>query len=93
MQIILTNASQAGMSDTMQSHCRQLLEWRIRKKFTALPRPGDDVTILYSEKDPLMEKDEVDDRAYFIHFTVAKVEGSNNDPDAGDVVIYLDLLY
>ena len=92
MQIILTNAGEAGMPETMQSHCRQLLEWRIEKKFTSLPKPGDEVTILYSEKDPLMESGEVDDRAYFIHFTVAEATGNfGSEPD--DTVIKLDLAY
>jgi hypothetical protein len=90
MTIVLTNAAEAGMPADMIGHCRQLIAWRIEQKFDGLPKPGDDVTILYSEKDPLMETDLVDDRAYMIYFTVSRVEegGSGQREDA---TVYVDL--
>ncbi len=74
MKIVLSNAAEAGMPADMIGHCTQLIAWRIERKFAGLPKPGDDITILYSEKDPLMETDRVDDRAYMIYFSVDRVE-------------------
>lgn len=89
MQIILTNATEAGMPETMIGHCEQLLAWRIEKLFSSLPEAGAELDILYSEKDPLMESEEVDDEAYTIYFTVAEVEGSNRE----DGVVKVDLVF
>lgn len=89
MQIILTNAEEAGMPETMISHCEQLLGWRIEKLYPNLPKAGDSIEVLYSEKDPLMESDEVDDQAYFVYFTIAEVEGSNRE----DGVVKVDLIF
>lgn len=74
MKIVLINAEEAGMPEEMQGHCLQLLEWRIKKVFSEVPEPGAEVDILYSEKDPLMESEEVDENAYSIYFTVENVE-------------------
>ncbi len=77
MEIILTNVAEAGMPESIAGHCRILLERRIQKLFPgALPGLGADVTILYSEKDPLWERLESDDSAYFVHFSVEEVEGN-----------------
>lgn len=38
------------MPEVMAGHCRQLLEWRIKKVFSELPAPGAEVTILYSAR-------------------------------------------
>lgn len=92
MNIIITNFEEAGMPPEMAENCRQLLQWRIEDEYDFLPDEGDDVTILYSEKDPLQETDEMDDHAYFIYFGVAKVEA----PDATDrskATVYLELDY
>lgn len=89
MQIILTNAEEAGMPETMIGHCEQLLGWRIEKLYPNLPTAGDSIEVLYSEKDPLMEGDEVDDQAYFVYFTIAEVEGSNRE----DGVVKVDLIF
>ena len=90
MNIILTNAAEAGMPADMIDHCRQLIARRIAKKFEGLPKPGDDVTILYSEKDPLMETDLVDDRAYMIYFTVSRVEEAGTG-QREVATVYVDL--
>jgi hypothetical protein len=70
MKVIVDGADDAGMPDDMIKNCEKLVEWRIKE----LPKVGDDVDILYSEKDPLMENDEVDDEAYAIYFSVAAIE-------------------
>ena len=87
MEIVLTNAEEAGMPEPMIGHCIQLLTWRIEKLYPGLPNAGDHLEILYSEKDPLMESEEVDDTAYFIYFTVAEVEGE----DRANGVVKVDL--
>lgn len=89
MEIILTNAEEAGMPEEMIGHCSQLLTWRIEKLYTGLPKAGDELDILYSEKDPLMESEEVDDEAYAIYFTVAEVQGE--DRESG--VVMIDLIF
>ena len=75
MEIILTNAGEAGMPEEMMGHCTTLIGQRIEKKFAGKVSAGDDVSVLYSEKDPLGTSGEVDDAAYLIYFTVDKVEG------------------
>lgn len=75
MEIILTNAAEAGMPEDMMGHCRTLIGQRIDKKFAGKVNAGDDVSVLYSEKDPLGTSGEVDDTAYLIYFTVDHVEG------------------
>jgi hypothetical protein len=75
MEIIMMNAREAGMPEEMISHCQTLIGRRIEKKFNGKVDAGADVTILYSEKDPLGTSDQVDDHAYDIYFTVEKVEG------------------
>jgi hypothetical protein len=77
MKIILTNALDAGMPEPMMDHCRILLERRIKKTFSEIPGPGDEVTILYSDKDPLGQSNEVDDEAYLIYFVVETMEGAD----------------
>jgi len=90
MEIILTNADEAGMPADMQDHCRELINRRILKEFGGLPTAGAEVTILYSEKDPLGQSKEVDDNAYFIYFTVESVEATQGgDPHAGKVKLIL----
>lgn len=89
MQIILTNAAEAGMPEEMIGHCEQLLAWRIEKLYPDLPNAGDELDVLYSEKDPLMESEEVDDQAYAVYFTVAEVEGNNRE----DAVVKVDLVF
>ena len=90
MKIVMTNAAAAGMPADMIGHCAQRIAWRIAKKFDGLPKPGDDVTILYSEHDPLMETDLVDDRAYLIYFTVSRVEEAGSEQREG-ATVYVDL--
>lgn len=75
MEIVLTNALEMGMPEEMANHCRTLIQRRVMEKFDGKVKPGDDVTILYSEKDPLGESEEVDDTAYMIYFTVEAVTG------------------
>lgn len=70
MKIVITNAAEADMPAEMQSHCEQLLLQRI----AALPAIGDELTVLYSENDPLGEAGEVDDSAYFVYFGVTDIE-------------------
>lgn len=75
MNITLLNTEDAGMPETTAGHCRILLERRIRKLYPeALPEPGEEIAILYSEADPLWEREEVDDNAYDIYFTVESAE-------------------
>ncbi|MDX2070973.1 MAG: hypothetical protein SFV55_21265 [Haliscomenobacter sp.] len=89
MEIVLTNAEEAGMPEEMIGHCMQLLTWRIEKLYPGLPKAGDDLDILYSEKDPLMESEEVDDEAYAIYFTVAEVQGEDRE----NGVVMVDLIF
>ena len=90
MEIILTNAEAAGMPPEMAEHCRELVGRRIEKEFGGPPSPGAEVTILYSEKDPLGKTKEVDDSAYFIYFTVESVEAHHGgDPHAARVKLSL----
>lgn len=89
MQIILTNAAEAGMPEPMMGHCEQLLTWRIEKLYPGLPNAGDGLEVLYSEKDPLRESDEVDDEAYLIYFTVAEVEGEDRE----NGIVKVDLVF
>ncbi len=90
MEIILTNVEEAGMPPEMAGHCKTLVERRIRKEFDGNPPVGADVTILYSDKDPLGQSKEVDDAAYFIYFTVESVEpGAGNGSDAPTIQLSL----
>lgn len=75
MEIIHTNAREAGMPEEMIGYFTTLISRRIENKFGGKADPGADVTILYSDKDPLGTSDQVDDQAYMIYFTVEKVEG------------------
>ena len=77
MNIILTNALDAGMPKPMIDNCIILLERRIKNTFTEMPGPGAEVTILYSENDPLGQPKEGDDEAYFVYFVVETAEGAN----------------
>ncbi|MDX1913857.1 MAG: hypothetical protein SFV22_20335 [Saprospiraceae bacterium] len=79
MEILLINAEEAGMPEPMINHCTQLLSRRIEKLYPGLPKAGDSLEILYSEKDPLMETGELDDQAYLIYFSVAAVDGSDRE--------------
>lgn len=75
MEIIHTNAREAGMPEEMIGHCTTLIGRRIEKKYNGKVEPGADVSVLYSEKNPLGTTGEVDDTAYDVYFTVEKVEG------------------
>lgn len=92
MKIVLNNAAEAGMPEEMIGHCQQLLQWRIAKLYgNALPEAGSNIEVLYSEKDPLQESDEVDDSAYLIYFTVSNVvsvDGANMED-----MVFLDLMF
>ncbi len=90
MEIILTNVEEAGMPTDMAENCKELISRRIQKEFGGLPTAGAEVTILYSDKDPLGNSKEVDDTAYFIYFTVESVEAHpGGDPHAGKVKLTL----
>jgi hypothetical protein len=90
MEIILTNVEAAGMPAEMAEHCKELVARRIQKEFGGTPSPGAEVTILYSEKDPLGKTKEPDDSAYFIYFTVESVEAHHGgDPHGGKVKLKL----
>jgi hypothetical protein len=90
MEIFLTNAEEAGMPADMAENCRELISRRIQKEFGGLPSAGAEVTILYSEKDPMGKTKEIDDAAYFIYFTVESVEAHHGgDPHAGKVKLTL----
>ena len=79
MQILITNAAEAEMPEEMQENCQTLLLRRINHLFPdSFPKEGESLTILYSEKDPLLQSEEVDDTAYFIYFDVEKVENGEN---------------
>ena len=90
MEIIITNADEAGMPIEMIEHCTELAARRIQKEFGGPPSPGAEVTILYSEKDPLGKTNEADDNAYFIYFTVQSVETHHGgDPLAATIKLLL----
>lgn len=91
MKVILTNAAEAGMPNEMISHCEQLLQWRIAKLHgDGLPEEGADIEILYSEKDPLQQSEEVDDEAYMIYFAVSKVAPAAEA--GGEDQVFVDLM-
>ncbi len=75
MEIIHTNAREMGMPEEMISHCSILIARRIERKYNGKVEAGTDVSILYSDKDPLGTSGEVDDSAYEVYFTVDKVDG------------------
>ena len=93
MNIIITNFEEAGMPQEMAENCCKLIAWRIEKTYESLPAEGDDVTILYSEIDPLQETDVVDDNAYFIYFGVVKVETASDDTDPDNATVYVELAF
>jgi len=70
MKIEITNAEEAGMPAEMIKNCEQLLAWRIEQK---KPKSGDPIDILYSESDPLMEKENWGGDAYGIYFTIVEL--------------------
>jgi hypothetical protein len=91
MNILITNYQEAEMPEDKAGHCRILLERRIDNKFPdELPGPGADVTILYSEKDPLWETIDYDDHSYFIYMTVEKVELPEG-ADRDEATVYVKL--
>ncbi|HLP11033.1 MAG TPA: hypothetical protein VK177_03815 [Flavobacteriales bacterium] len=78
MKVIITNAQEAGMPQSMISNCEILLARRFRKLGTVKPK----IDILYSEKDPLMASEPWGEDAYGIYFKTGKIspEGEQN-PD------------
>ena len=76
--------------DEMIRNCEKLLVRRIKD----IPKEGDEIDILYSEKDPLQENDsgEADDEAYTIYFTVVEIEPSN-EKDIEKLTITMELNY
>ncbi|HRK29388.1 MAG TPA: hypothetical protein PK239_19075 [Chitinophagales bacterium] len=95
MQIILTNAEEAGMPPQMIEHCKQLLSWRIQNIYDFLPQDGEGIEILYSEKDPLQETEVYlnDEQAYVIYFDIDKVVIDPNETDREKAQIYISLVY
>jgi hypothetical protein len=93
MNIIITNFEEAGMPQEMAENCCKLIAWQIEKTYDSLPGEGDDVTILYSDIDPLQETDEVDDNAYFIYFGVVRVETVPDDTNPDNATVYLELAF
>lgn len=73
MKILIRGAEEAGIQDEMIKNCKTLIERRINK----IPEAGEEIEILYSEKDPLMKEEEIDDEAYMIYFTVTEIEPLN----------------
>ncbi|QQS30937.1 MAG: hypothetical protein IPM47_08460 [Sphingobacteriales bacterium] len=93
MNIVITNFEEAGMPQEMADNCCKLIAWRIEDTYDALPAEGDDITILYSETDPLQETDKVDDSAFFIYFDVVKVESVPDDTNPDNATVYLELVF
>lgn len=91
MNIQINNAEEAEMPETMVKNCQVLLERRIKKEFPdALPEPETEITILYSDEDPAGEAHEGDDTAYFLYFTVEKVDSeAEGDPDKASIELAL----
>jgi hypothetical protein len=73
MKVEITQAVEAGMPAEMIKNCEQLLAWRIEKKN---PKAGDPIDILYSESDPLMEKEDWGGDSYAIYFTVLEISST-----------------
>lgn len=69
MKTQINNAEDAEMPLNIVKNCEELLKRQIKE----LPEIGSEFQVLYSEKDPLGEKDEVDDESYFIYFVVAEI--------------------
>jgi len=87
MKVIVDGADDAGMPEEMIKNCEKLVERQIEE----LPKLGDDIDILYSEKDPLQESDEVDDQAYATYFSVAAIEPpGENDLDKVTITVVLN---
>ncbi|OWY23394.1 hypothetical protein C7N43_03300 [Sphingobacteriales bacterium UPWRP_1] len=93
MKIVITNAEEADMPQEMADNCCQLIAWRIQKLYFLLPNIGDEITILYSEKDPLQTTDLVDDNAYFIDFEVMSVESVAGQTNTDNATVYVELAF
>lgn len=72
MKVIITNAEEAEMPSDIKANCEQLLARRIANVYDFLPEAGDEIEILYSEKDPLGDTE--DEEAYFIYFDIVTVK-------------------
>lgn len=88
MKIVITNAAEADMPAEMVRHCEQLLLRRI----VDLPAIGDELTVLYSENDPLGESGEIDDSAYFVYFGVSNIE-TLDVANPVNATIFVELVY
>jgi hypothetical protein len=77
MNIVITKAEAMGMPLEMIANCKQLLERRVRKTMQAVPEAGAELTILYSDKDPLGTSGVVDDESYMIYFVVEEANGDS----------------
>lgn len=91
MKVIITNAEEAAMPAEIAANCEQLLLRRIKKTHSSLPKVGEELTILYSEIDPLGEKGLEDDTAYFIYFSVLDIESSGDDIETS--TIHVELIF
>jgi hypothetical protein len=88
MKIIINNAEEAEMPAEMIKNCEKLLEWRIEE----MPEVGEELEVLYSEKDPLMESEEIDETAYHIYFTVTEIEPAD-ETHPENATFYFDLVF
>ena len=77
MKIIICNAEEAEIPEEMIQNFKKLIQLRIEE----LPEISDEIDIIYSEKDPLMDKGlwDTDDEAYTIYFSVVDIEPVNED--------------
>ncbi len=77
MEVIIKNAEEAELPLEMIENLKKLLQLRIEE----LPKEGTEIDILYSEKDPLMDKGlwDTDNEAYNIYFSIIHVVPSNEE--------------
>ena len=88
MKLIIAGSEESGMPEGMSNNLERLLEQR----FVEIPEVDEEIVVLYSEKDPLMDKGlwDNDDEAYTIEFTVISVEPTN-EQDLDKITITVEL--
>jgi hypothetical protein len=90
MEIIITETEESGMPEEMINNMTKLLQQR----FKEIPKIGEEIDILYSEKDPLMDKGlwDKDDEAYMVYFSVVGIDPLN-EGDLDKITITVELIF
>jgi hypothetical protein len=89
MQVKIINADQAGMPNDMIANCEILLAKRFKKLGSIEP----EIDILYSEKDPLREKEPWGEDAYAIYFKTAKITPHEERSPEKATLVEIELVF